>query len=1496
MAAIVSIATGHDPEYYTRQAGKGPAYYSSAAGKGGMEPEGTWTGAGCPELGLAVGAAIDPAVFVALFGEHRDPRDSSRLGHAMAQYKDWRPAYNAAAAAESEATAERLAELKDAAKAQVRQAVQYFDATFSPSKSITLLHASFMANVNAAMDRGDLQSAGYWAMAADDVWACVSQGNQAMLDYLQEHAGYTRSGSHRGSEDGVSSGRWEDAHGWVIGSFRQHTSRSGDPQLHVHNVILNKVRRERDGEWRTIDGKAIYRERGAAAAQGALVMETALTNALGVEWVRRDDRHGREIKGVTQDLMDEFSKRTRQEIAAQLGELVDAYRVRHGHDPDARALGSLRLKANKLSRDAKGDSEPGELMAHVRDWAQQAHRAEGQALEPLGSQVSNRNGPSAGTAAPDLEPAPIHGRPVLTAGQENRLMTAALELVQSAQSAWTRSALHRALGELLPAYTGPMDDDGAGGLLPALTDRVLAGEVGRVVMLTAPEWPVVPEALRRKNGESVFAPHQAQLYATEAQISMEERISDAAARRSAGVPRLAPELAAQLLGADQAQLEAQLDHDVAADVTTTTGSGLHLDQAAAAYRLMTSDRRVEVMVGPAGTGKTRTVAAIARIWRQAKPGRRVIGLAPTQQAANVLRAEGLADSHNVTMFLVDRRRQIIPPGSLIVLDEASMVNMDHYLAVLQIAAASRSALRMVGDHQQMGAVGGGGGMEMLARQLGYVQLGEPARFREEWQREASLRLRAGEVSVLTEYDRQGRLRYGTKEEMAEAAYRYWLADYLDGRHSVLIAHEQADAAEMSRRARADLKRYGRVAADGEVALTEGAVASAGDRIMARKNDHDQPVGVPDRRLSNRDVLEVIRTDAGEFGRAVEVRLLLGRDSEGIEQWGAAFLLKRQYLADHCHLAYGVTIHSAEGSTFDDSSYSLIRPSDTRRTLYTAMTRARGENIAFVVGEPGLPDEYGGAEPDPEIARSRQLDRERRGVPGDAQGAEVDGDAVTVLAQVVRRDDATMAAGETLRKAYSDADHLADFGHRWMELAKDSARERFGRVLRDTLPGHLAADALKDAALTWLFRDLRAAELAGRDGSEVLAEAVAMRPLTGARDVARVLHGRVRILTRGAQPEVGRSWAERVPEVADPEVGRYMRDLAEAIDARTERLGQHVAETAPLWATQTLGPVPEDPAARAGWEKRAATMAAYREMWGYDNPGDPIGPEPAKTSPEARAHWHEALAALGRVDGMDLLGVRDEVLEVRRGLYERETAWAPEHVGEQLRLARMTVTDAREREVRAEHEERAAQTDQARGQHAENRAIWAAMKAKAYEELSAYEKADLARKEWARVTEATRRTALAADLELQRRHPERVREQLRSAEPESTLVRAQCTAEPEAQQELPGMPQADREPEALTSRQEDERMRAALGLTPETVRDRAPGHVQRVAENARATEEMLAALRTMPEPGEAEDDLSPGEAWAVMAGRRRDAVLQPAEMPVAAAPQLEAAQYEAEAGE
>ena len=128
------------------------------------------------------------------------------------------------------------------------------------------------------------------------------EGNAAALDYLQREAGQTRAGYHPG-------GRWEDAREWVIASFRQHTSRDGDPQLHVHNLILHKVRRESDGAWRALDSMSLYRHRPAASAIAALAMENALTRRFGIRWVQRRDGHGREIADVGQALMDMFSSR-----------------------------------------------------------------------------------------------------------------------------------------------------------------------------------------------------------------------------------------------------------------------------------------------------------------------------------------------------------------------------------------------------------------------------------------------------------------------------------------------------------------------------------------------------------------------------------------------------------------------------------------------------------------------------------------------------------------------------------------------------------------------------------------------------------------------------------------------------------------------------------------------------------------------------------------------------------------------------------------------------------------------------------------------------------------------------------------------------------------------------------------------------------------------------------------------------------------------------------
>jgi len=313
MAGIITISKGHDASYPWRQIGTstsaaairradtGVGYYLSPAEKGG-EPPGIWTGSAVAELGLLPGGIVDRAVFEPLYGQHLDPRDpagQTRLGRAPSRFRSAEDIYQALLAADPEATAERRAQLLIEAKSQVRTPDLYWDATFSVSKSISLFHASALANAAAAAQRGDLKASQEWEHVAEDIWAAIMEGNAAALDYLQREAGQTRAGYHPG-------GRWEDARAWVIASFRQHASRDGDPQLHVHNLILHKVQRESDGEWRALDSMSLYRYRPAASAIAALAAENALTRRFGVRWVPRRDGHGREIAGVAQALMDKL--------------------------------------------------------------------------------------------------------------------------------------------------------------------------------------------------------------------------------------------------------------------------------------------------------------------------------------------------------------------------------------------------------------------------------------------------------------------------------------------------------------------------------------------------------------------------------------------------------------------------------------------------------------------------------------------------------------------------------------------------------------------------------------------------------------------------------------------------------------------------------------------------------------------------------------------------------------------------------------------------------------------------------------------------------------------------------------------------------------------------------------------------------------------------------------------------------------------------------------
>jgi hypothetical protein len=1388
VGAIGSLSNGYDPGYLLRESSKGAeGYYLSAVSEIG-EPPGVWTGRACPALGLAAGSEVEPHVMQAMYARLLDPRDpafadrgvleedKARLGKPPRKYRGFDERLAELLEAEPGATPERREALKVQARRMARQAVMFLDFTFSVDKSTSVLHASLQAAAVKAERSGDADGAALLRRQAGIVEGAVRAGAAAAIDYLQDEAGYSRAGYH-GSVPrdghgrplaGHATGRWVDAHDWVVASFLQHTSRDGDPQLHVHNAILNRAENG-DGTWRTLDSRAIYRARAGAAAVGGRVMDEIIARELAAAYEQRPDGRGRELAGVPQAVKDMFSSR-RAVISAGVAELAAEYEARHGRAPSARALFSMAQFVTLDTRRAKPRKKHAPTRAEMLDgWAEQMSAAELGALDGIPARVSGTQD----LAAPGIEE--------MAAADVDRVLAAAVADAQAARAAWSRPQLMAAIDAHLPGWLGGLDARLVRHVLEDLTSRALAGGHG-VTSLEAPDLVPMPASLLRADGRSVYAPHDRALYATASHLDDEEALARAAAQ-VAGGPAAGPARVAAALGATPAALAALPGRRPPA-ATVTDGEeegpeareygGLRADQAAAIWGIMTSGRPVDLLIGPAGAGKSRTVGTIADLWRQLGAGQ-VTGVATSEAAAQVLAAEA-GSARNIARFLAAHARgqAVLRPGDLLIVDEAGMVPTADLAALHAIAAEAGAKMLLTGDPAQLPSVGAGGALAMLARDAGYWQLTQVARMREPWERAASLRLRDGDATVLADYDRHGRLAEGTSEQMTEAAYRGWLGDHLRGRDSLLLAATNEQATSLSARARAELAALGRVEASAPLPLRDGNAAGRGDIIQARRNsrkitDHEG------RWIANRDMLRVEDIEAdprtGEALSAV-VRRDLGRDpATGTRRWTGPFTVPAGYLRAHAVLGYAGTAHGAQGRTAD-TTHAVVTPALTRALAYVMLTRGRDANYAYVItdraagqppqGDRALADQPAGQRPAADLRAGTRpappLDEPGRDVPeawreharataGDRADASApwapQADRLSVLAEVLERDAAEPAARDVRRDEAERAGHMAHLGAIWADLAAEESGRRYDAILARVLSPAQYQHYQAEEARGTLHRQVRAAELAGHHPATLLAAAVAIRPLDDehrgeARDVSQVLHWRIENEMIGAPAPRTATFAQRTPPSDDPQRAAALLDLAERLDERTADLGARAALRPPRWALDRLGPVPRDPAGRREWASRAGPVAAYREQYGLTDQDRPIGREPA--APEARAAWRAAAGALGRDPAdLEVAGASDGELWARRERWERQLAWAPPYVGPALRAAV---------HARREHETEAAIARARGSDHVAGAHDRLADGLRNRERLLA--KADARRARWHADTGQVRDAADAATAELRRR--------------------------------------------------------------------------------------------------------------------------------------------------
>ena len=1294
-----------------------------------------------------------------MFGERQAP-DGTQLGRSPSNGRKAADVYAQLLAAEPHATAERKRELRTEAVKKARQSPLFFDLTLSLSKSISIFHASLGENARQARQAGDNDGDQYWSNLVGEVDDMIWQAVHAGFGYFQHEAGYTRTGSHNTRVNGREAGQWHEAD-LAVAHWLQHTSRDGDMQLHVHSQIAHVARTDTDGKWRAPDSLGYNEHIGAVAAIVAQHLEEALTARFGLEWVARDDGHGFEIKGISGEMMRVFSSR-RASITADLRVRAARFEQRYGRRPSQRELAQLAQASNFKTRAAKeGVLDFAQLHA---GWADKLARTLGVSLASVAPSVWHGGGGAGarprGPRGPG--PAPVSELELSQAAQK------AVALAQQEKSAWTRADLIKYLGRVLPR--SGRDPAAAAALLEGLADRALRSEFEPVACLEAPEPGEVPGSLLRADGRSIYQRHGGVRYATHAQLSIEQRML--AIARAGAAPRMTRADAARVLGADLAQLEAALAgrlldaHDPrgAQDAhAPRTRTGLRVDQAAAALAVLTDGRGVSVINAPAGSGKTWVLAAAGRAWTTAGLGR-VIGITPSQSARNTL-AAGVPESYNTAQFLGHLPGQRgargpvqLRPGDLVLMDEASMVSNPDLADVIGQAAAVGAKVILAGDTQQLQAVENGGGLSLLAGALGYAQLTDPVRFQAAWEQQASLRLRAGDASVLAEYDQHGRIRGGTPEQMMDAAAAAYLALTLDGTDTLLMAADHTLRRELNRRIREDLITLGIVQDGLAVTIADGTRASAGDLIICTRNDHSVQAGEPGRTLANGDLLRIDAVTA----EGLLVRRALDADpASGCRRWTDRHFVVNSY--QDAELGYAVTDHAAQSRTVT-AGLAVITGTEDRQHAYVALSRGTEINLAYVfTASPRTADPAPGPRPAPELARYDRRATRPRSLT--TPTATTPGEALAVLAGVLDRDGQQQSATQTRTQALADMDHLAVLHAIWTAETTPARDQAYHDLLMNNLPpgyrrppGHQAK---------WLWRTLRAAELAALDPARVLAGVIAERDLAGSRDIAAVLDTRLRYRLGSPVPVPPGPWSAQVPALADPERRAYLAEIAGLMDARKDRIGEHAASYPPAWATAALGPVPAHPLDRLEWQKRAASVGAWRELSGYDHPTDPIGPEPAAAAPDARAAWHEALAALGPADGPDVRGMPDGRLLHLRDTYPVETAWAPQYFGNELRQVRAAAWDARLSGLRAAAEARAAAQ---RGDHdhaAAKRTLASGYQAleRAYrqrETVFAQTMAD--RADWDAATGAQRQLAVAADAELRRRHPAQYFPPLRSAEP------------------------------------------------------------------------------------------------------------------------------------
>ncbi|MFI6956457.1 MobF family relaxase [Nocardia sp. NPDC050408] len=992
-------------------------------------------------------------------------------------------------------------------------AVAGFDITFSPVKSVSVL----------------------WALAPRAVAEKIEAAHQAAigdaLTWLEQHAVFTRLG-----RNGI---RQVDVEGIVAAAFTHRDSRAGDPDLHTHVLIANRVR-ALDGRWRTLYGGAIYQAVVTVSEIYNTRLEHHLEDLVGVEFTERagtdpTKRPIREIVGIPSRLIEAWSRREAA-IKVRLGELTADFQQQFGREPVPGEIYDLAQRATLETRPTKHQQ---------RSLAEQRTSWRTEAVALLGSRETLSR-----MVAAALNPIRV---PRVSVSAQWIAHTAehVLEVVAEHRATWRPNNVRAEVERQIRGRIRSQDwEQAAEAVLTQALSPTQSIERGDPDIADAPELRTVPTLLRRRDGSSVYTTASSQLYTSAHTLSVEMQLIELSVQ--SGARQLTPDTVAA----------AVRNHN-----TLHPDRPLNAGQVGVVEGFATSGLRVHTANAPAGSGKTTAMAVLTDAWHTS--GGQVLGLAPTASSAAVLgesigaRVETVDKVLDVLSRHTPRPdnpaldRDVPPPlpqwvlqidsGTLVIVDEHVKLGNLKRLRLLRFLASRGATVRCIGDDQQLPAIeAGGADADMNAAAPEHtLTLTHVVRFASTAEATASLQLREGDPAALGWYLDNARVHAGHLGATHDDTYTAWAADHLAGRDAIMLAANHDVVKALNARARTDRITRSGGTVGAECVLADGLAASVGDTIRSRRNNRRLRLSAHDW-VRNGYAWTV--TAVHDNGSLTATHLRSGG------KHGAAVHLPADYVAQHVRLGYAATIDSAQGITADTCHIALTG-GESRQQLYVAMTRGVYANHAYI--PTALDGSEGSFWSEPAVFPHT---------------------AVEVLLRILGRDGAQKSAHTQLRDALDPRTRIGRALDIYLDALGVAAEHALGADGLERLDA--AAEALRpnltdSPAYPVLRQHLAMIALSGHDPIAALLAAAGARELDTADDVAAVLDWRLDPTGAHSTGSGPLPWAQAIP-----------RGLREDLDstqvtARARIVGDLAAQirrdshtwtpvTAPHWARPLVG--------------------------------------------------------------------------------------------------------------------------------------------------------------------------------------------------------------------------------------------------------------------------------------------------------------------------------------